>query len=157
LGGDHVDLAGYEIDGEGGLPIITALRPTVCDRQVLPIDEAGFTQASLERGYIGLRASRRGAQETDYRHGLLLRAGGERPIGGPTSRLMKLRRSISRSRTEPTKKPNIADTFARRLTQSEAGDVLGSRGRSATLTRTISTISPSRPARPHRQPPISRS
>jgi hypothetical protein len=39
---DYVDLTVYEIGGQRRQPIVTPLGPTVFDRQVLSIDEAGF-------------------------------------------------------------------------------------------------------------------
>ena len=42
----------------------------------------GFLQALAERGHhVRVRLGRRAAQESDHRHGRLLRAGGERPSG----------------------------------------------------------------------------
>jgi hypothetical protein len=39
---DQVDLAVDEVGGQGGQPIIAALRKAVFDRQILPLDVAAF-------------------------------------------------------------------------------------------------------------------
>src|SRR5262249_35359680 len=58
-------------------------RPTVFDRNVLPIDIAGFLQALTECGRHGLEAvSRAGVEKPDHRHRRLLRARRERPRHG---------------------------------------------------------------------------
>ena len=53
---DHVDLAADEIGGQGGQPIIMALRPAVFDRHVLSLDIAGFAQSLPERGQVPIVA-----------------------------------------------------------------------------------------------------
>jgi hypothetical protein len=62
------------------------LRPTVFDRHVLTFDVTGFAQSLAERGQRRCkRAGRGGAEETDHRHRLLLRAHSERTKGGSTA------------------------------------------------------------------------
>jgi hypothetical protein len=72
---DHLDLAADEVGGQCRQPIGVALRPAVFDRDVLTFDVAGFVQSLAERGHIrGNRIGRRGAEDADHRHRLLLRA-----------------------------------------------------------------------------------
>src|SRR5262245_48483148 len=59
-----------------------ALRPTVFDRHVPPLDIASVAQAMAERGgELRVRAGRPTIEEPDHRHRRLLRARRERPRG----------------------------------------------------------------------------
>src|SRR5215831_3654518 len=76
---DQIDLAVDKMGGHRGQPIIATLGPAVFDRNVLPLDVAGFAQSLTERGdcqcsWLGRAA----VKEADNRHRLLLRTGQER-------------------------------------------------------------------------------
>src|SRR5215472_6093337 len=47
---DQIDLTGDEIGGQGGQPIIMALRPAIFDRHALSLDIADFAEPLAERG-----------------------------------------------------------------------------------------------------------
>src|SRR4029077_17670616 len=76
---DYVDLAGDEISGQCGQPIIASLRPAVFDCHVLAFDVAGFAPSPVEPSHKPCkRAGRSGAEDADYRQRLLLGAEGTR-------------------------------------------------------------------------------
>src|SRR6516164_2130370 len=57
-----------------------AICPAVLDRHILPLDVAGFAQASVEGGYAGGECcSRSAVEETNHRNRRLLRGRRERP------------------------------------------------------------------------------
>ncbi len=63
---DHLRLAADQISRQFRQPIIMALRPAEFDRQVAPLDIAGFVQCRAKRGdKRGVRVGRARAQETD--------------------------------------------------------------------------------------------
>jgi len=68
------------VGGQGGAPIIVALRAAIFDRHVLALDIAGFVQPPAERGHKRcIRAGCRATEVADHRHRLLLRTRGARP------------------------------------------------------------------------------
>ena len=77
---EHRDVQADELRREPGQLRIAPLRPAERDRDVAPLDEAGFGQAFAERRDDGRRLARRpAAQEADRRRGRLLRARRQRP------------------------------------------------------------------------------
>src|ERR1700756_4000283 len=58
------------------------LRPAVFDRDILPLDIAGFLKTFTEGGHKErVSSGRSSAEESDHRHRRLLRARRERPCG----------------------------------------------------------------------------
>jgi hypothetical protein len=76
LGDDYVDLAGSEVGGQCGKPVIMALGTAVFDRHVLTLDIAGLAQPLSKSGKLQLNHRVHGglkrADETDHRQRLLL-------------------------------------------------------------------------------------
>jgi hypothetical protein len=78
--GNHGDLSANQLGRQRRQPLVLPLRPAVFDRDAFALDTTGFLQALTERGHhVRVRLGRRAAQESDHRHGRLLRAGSERP------------------------------------------------------------------------------
>jgi hypothetical protein len=78
--GDHSDPTPNQIGDHFRNPIIVSFQPTVFDRHVLPLDKAGFGEASAEVGENFDRVlGRPRAQISDHRHRLLLRSRRQRP------------------------------------------------------------------------------
>src|SRR5262249_20435376 len=77
---DHRHLTAREISGEVRQSIVLILRPVVLNRHVLAFEIATLANAMPERGHkVGSAAGRRGAENPDHRHRLLLRARREGP------------------------------------------------------------------------------
>src|SRR5437867_1761402 len=86
LGRDHVDLTADEVSDQRGQSIVASFCPAVFDRQIVSLYVAVLPQALAERRHIRTWAGRGGAEETNNRHRLLLRAGGERPCNLPAEK-----------------------------------------------------------------------
>src|SRR4051794_2173068 len=77
LGRDHIDIAGDELGGQRGQPVIATLRPAVFDRHVLSHDITGLFQPVPKSGDEVRNRCRRGAaKQADHGHRFLLCAGG---------------------------------------------------------------------------------
>jgi hypothetical protein len=80
---DHVYLAADKLGGQFGQTIVPALRPAVFDRDVLPIDIAGFAQATPQCGERRRpRAERLTVEKTDDGQRRRLRESGLQPQAG---------------------------------------------------------------------------
>src|SRR5215813_7276092 len=78
--GNHSDPPADKISGQGRQSIVMFLRPAVFDRDILPLDIAGFLKTFTEGGHKErVSSGRSAAEESDHRHRRLLRARRERP------------------------------------------------------------------------------
>jgi len=77
---DDRHLAPDEVLRQPRQPVILTLGRAILDRDVLPLDIAGFLEALAERRHqVGRSFNRRASQKTDHRQRRLLRPRRERP------------------------------------------------------------------------------
>src|SRR4029077_19140093 len=84
--GDHGHPSSNQFSRQRRQPVHLILSPAVVDRDVLTLDIAGILEALPKRANtvrVGLR--RPGVEESDHRHGQLLRARRKRPCGHHTA------------------------------------------------------------------------